>query len=119
MFQPFEVGDKVAVITRGNRAPQLQKVTRVMKRFVQLDDDSRWTLTGMEYPASRVEWPSQHIVHWTEQHARQCLLAEAVRVARNLVERLNEREPLVMEAWQLVEELRTLLGKVDDENDRD
>ena len=107
----FRVGERVAIVSRHRGFPEMGKVARVLKRFVELDDGSRWRLDGQPYPAQ--DWPSQRITQWTEEHARECWIAEALRQARNLVERLRDRD--VAEAWALVYELRDILRKVNDE----
>lgn len=109
MSEQFEVGQKVAVVCRIGSVPTMHRVQRVLKRFIELDDDSRWTHYGSPYP--RRDWPGQHLTAWTEQHTRQCQIAHALTVARNLVERLREQE--VREARQLVDELKELLQKVE------
>lgn len=106
----FQVGDKVALISRGWAAPEMHRVARVLKRFVELDNQTRWSQLGRPYP--RDSSCFMRIERWTSQHERECLIAQATTTARNLVERLKERPPNVMEAWPLVEELRALLNKV-------
>ena len=109
MQKPFEVGDKVAVVTRGAVAPDMYRVARVMKRFVELDDGSRWNLQGGPYPAT--DWPHQRIAHWTDRHTRACRIADAIRIARNIVERLRDNN--LIEAGQLADELQETLRKVE------
>lgn len=107
----FRVGDKVAVVSRHRSFPEMAKVSRVLKRFVELDNGSRWRLDGQPYPAQ--DWPSRRITRWTDEHTRDRQIAEAVRQARNLVERLLDRD--VAAAWALVYELRNILREVNDE----
>lgn len=106
----FRVGDKVALISRGWAAPELYRVARVLKRFVELDDGSRWTHLGGPYPRDSLCF--MHIRPWTPQHERECLVAQAATTARNIFERLNERSPNVAEAAPLVDELQKLLDRL-------
>jgi hypothetical protein len=87
----------------------MARVTRVLKRFVELDDGSKWSPEGHQYP--RAVWPSGHITAWTDKHDQAWHVLEALRQARNLVERLKEQE--IAEARQLVEQVRELLSKVE------
>lgn len=72
----FEVGAKVAVF-EGSRVRRIQVVERVMARFVELRDKSKWALNGED------SYPAQH--EWTQNRARIALATdehvELVRVA--------------------------------------
>lgn len=115
MGESFKLGDKVAIVTRNAVAPDMYRVSRVLKRFIETDDGSRWTHSGQPYPRqpySRVDWPPQHIEHWTERHTRARKIVDAIRIARNIVERLKEAN--VAEARCLARELEELLAKVEE-----
>lgn len=78
------VGQKVAVIGRHFGVDiEMHTITKVLKRFVVLSDDSRWNLSGRPYP--RQPYPRQWIEPLTEAHKakvlRQKLISklEAVR----------------------------------------
>lgn len=49
---PLAVGDEVAVVARGGfgRGVWIRKVSRVLKRFVELDDGTQWSHNGQPYP---------------------------------------------------------------------
>lgn len=103
----FREGDAVAVVSRHRTVPVFCRIVRVMKRFVELDDGTRWSLDGAEYP--RVAWPCRHIEHWNAQHERFVRIGDAVRIARNVVERLRESDPPIGEIGEMVDGLRELL----------
>lgn len=110
----FCVGDKIAVTCRSWLAPEMHRVARVLKHSVELDDGSRWDHDGQPYPRDSrsfiLELSGMQIAPWTKTHERDCMVAEAIRTARNLVERLCERE--LKEAQQLNDELQRMLHKL-------
>lgn len=110
MGEQFEVGQKVAIVCRIGSVPTMHRIKRIMKRFIELDDGSRWTHYGSPYP--RRDWPGQHLTAWTEQHTRQRQIANALTAARNLVERLRENE--VREARALTETISEILCNIED-----
>ena len=51
--QRFEVGQKVIRTSGGLRSyERIETVRRALKRFVELEDGSRWTHAGRVYPKS-------------------------------------------------------------------
>lgn len=106
----YTVGMFVAVQSYGWTAPEKHRVARVLRRFVELDDGSRWDHHGFPYPRNRSEY--QRAEPWTDTHTRAWLAAEAAMVARNIAERLGERNPNVAEALPLVDQLNGLIEKL-------
>lgn len=109
----FAVGDKVAVVSSRGYAPVQRKVARVMKRFVELDNGTKWSLSGEPYPY--VSYSPPRIEAWNQKHERECMLARARTVARNLHTRLNEPQPNVAEAMPLLDDLQALMRRLSKE----
>jgi hypothetical protein len=65
--EAFKVGDKVAVRGEGLDRDNLriEKVARVLKSFVELEDGSKFSHTGNPYP--RREWSTVHMVRLTPE----------------------------------------------------
>jgi len=62
--KPFAVGDVVVVI--GGWSPGApRKVKRILKRWLELDDGTKWTLSGNTYP--RESYSRQFLEHDTEK----------------------------------------------------
>jgi hypothetical protein len=59
----FEVGD-VVVVNGGWGTGAPRKVKRIMKRWLELVDGTKWTLSGNPYP--RGCYDREFIVHYTE-----------------------------------------------------
>ena len=65
--EPFKIGDVVAVLGPfSHRATRIATVARVMKRFVELSDGTRYSLNGWPYPRARGF--GANIVHATDAH---------------------------------------------------
>jgi len=113
--KPFCVGDKVALFSRGWAAPEMHRVARVLKRFVELDDGSRWDPLGRPYPRNSSYF--QRISHWDKADERARYIADASMIARNIVERLRERPPEMQGVRELVDQLQTIMQKLDEGDD--
>ena len=79
--QTFKVGDSVAIVSPHNAAPRRRRVTRVMARFVELADGTRWNARGHAYPRSD-SWTQPHIEPWTEAHSEALRRQVAIHVIR-------------------------------------
>lgn len=107
----FNVGDEVVIINRFAelREPEIHKVVRVTKRFVELTDGSRWQLSGWDrYPASRSALGSPHIEKATDAHreeiTRYSALLALERVVKGTVKLptsvLVEAANVLRRAWE-------------------
>jgi len=82
----FKVGDEVVISGRVLGGIRKNRVARVLKRFVELEDGSRWTevLDGMWAPYPRQEWNTTRIDHWSdEKHLHKFLVQEVMVLARS------------------------------------
>jgi len=102
----FNVEDVVTVFYQ-NRPQSIRKVTKVTKRFVELDDtnpqniSSRWAPDGGPYP--RQPYPMSGIQHTTPEHREAIKLSNARAKVRAAV----KNEELSPEVWfELREVLR-------------
>jgi hypothetical protein len=78
MSEPFKVGDFVACLGAYDRRPySIRKVVRVLARFVELSDGSKWDLHGHPYPRQR-GYGVPSIVHATAAH-RDAIRGENLR----------------------------------------
>lgn len=70
MTADWKVGQAVTVIGGFDYAPQsIHKVARVMKRFLELSDGSRWDHGGHPYPYQRGGYHRPSIAPATNEHA--------------------------------------------------
>jgi len=65
----FEVGDEVTVF-HGGRPVRFSRISRVMVRFVEITEGSKWCLSGSAYPRRNFEnvFDAPHIEHTTPEH---------------------------------------------------
>lgn len=70
MTKPFSVGDRVVVFGHMSNRPQaIRHVARVLKRFIELDDGSKYDSWGHEYPRHRGVWArGNHVTHAEPSH---------------------------------------------------
>lgn len=78
------VGDVVVVTSGAGDRPRrfLRKVRRVMKRFVELNDGSRWSRTGKVYPSQ--EWSTSYMTPLAECPPGTATEIERERLAREM-----------------------------------
>lgn len=79
----WAVGMEVAWVFRGLGELHVSKhtITRIMKRWIELDYGRKFDLFGHTYPRPDYTWSRSgpHVVPWTEEHAK---LQKASRVKR-------------------------------------
>lgn len=104
----FKVGDKVVhvVSDRFDRYESVATVARVLKRFVQLDDGTKWSHYGFPYPN---RWSIRRIHLLTPEISKKRNWQIRVAKARAHAEWLrNTRdEATLLEAYELTKHLRT------------
>jgi len=64
--QPWTVGERVfveATTLGGNRTLTLRKVEGIYKRFVRLNDGSKWRHDGGPYPLRGTQGPQPELLH--------------------------------------------------------
>ena len=67
----WKAGQVVTVFNGFTHEPSaIRKVARVMKRFVELDDGTKWDEFGHEYPYQRGSYHRPTIKPATDAHAR-------------------------------------------------
>lgn len=66
MKRPFQVGDEVAVFDGWGEVYRVGTIVRVMARWVEADDGSKWRLDGGLYPRSG--YSRIRIVHLSDDH---------------------------------------------------
>jgi len=82
--QVWYEGQRVMTIVGHFSSPILRRriVKRVLKRFIELDDGSKWTLDGWKYPRER--WAQQRIHEETPELVDQWWKARLVASAKRL-----------------------------------
>lgn len=110
-FEEFKEGDYVAVVGQilGKDIPVRRQVKRVMKRFVELNDGTKWTPTGYPYPQKT--YPTQHIDHWSGEHAINFMLAR-VMVCANRVKTASCTKPKEASLEKIKEAVDSLVKTV-------
>lgn len=71
MENTFKVGDKVTIIRQvlSGSIKEINFVKRVLKPYIELNDGSKWSHDGRQYPRSnRYGWNSPRLEHTTDQH---------------------------------------------------
>jgi hypothetical protein len=67
MYEEFEVGQKVAEVNPYGRGITPRTVTRVMKRFIELDNGSKWGKDSYPYPRTG-GYNTRYITAWRGKH---------------------------------------------------
>ena len=70
----FTLGQEVTIV--GEYCPKKRTITRIMKRFIECSDGTKWDHNGYSYPKSRSVWnTSNRLEPWGEQHRqrRRCI----------------------------------------------
>lgn len=114
----WQVGMEVAVYrgTFGHAHVAIRKVARVMKRFVELSDGTRWNLTGRgSYP--RETWDRDRIRIATDADRAMVVKQRCESLAEALVKKLREKsqsETITLEQWRdFHKALSDLSGQID------
>ena len=97
MTSKFVLFQHVTLIGDKGTPVAILSVTRVMKRFIELSDESRWTLDGYPYP--RQAYPGMHLVPTAPEHRSQA----NARRARRKLERVQwdgVRDEVVLKIWE-------------------
>ena len=94
----FKEGDKVMVM-RGNKPTAVFTVARMLKRYFETQDGSKWDMSGHTYPRPTNVWGyggRSYLVPWNPEHSKQLALAKA----RSYVEdRIRTGHAVTSELW--------------------